>query len=357
MPFSRHFRAAFLFALLLATAALAAPDWKGRNVARGRVRGEDGTPLPGARVTLRLDGVDGAGPQVETDPRGAWSCNGLARGEYLVTIEAEGYVTSEGPIEVDLVVIPSDIKLRRDDGILRAGAPAAAADPEQEKLELLLQEGNRKLLEKDFAGARAAWQEVLAGSIGPQRKVALEAAVAGTFLDEGNAPAGRAAFEELLAKEQDPAKRADYLHRIASAYGLERNEEEEAATLKKALAEQPGNLEVTEELAEILLHSGRLEEAKPYLARLPDGRELGRDAAKRAALATFGGGNLEKAAAELEFLLAEYPEEKSSWYYLGLSQLRLHRNAEAKRSLEKFLELAPEDPHVREAALFLEGLK
>ncbi len=132
------------------------PEWKGRNVARGRVRGEDGTPLPGARVTLRLDGVDGAGPQVTTDPRGAWSYNGLARGEYVVTIEAEGCVTSEGPIEVDLVVTPSDIKLRRDDGILRAGGAVGAADPEQERLELLLQEGNRSCSKKDFAGARAA---------------------------------------------------------------------------------------------------------------------------------------------------------------------------------------------------------
>lgn len=344
--------------LLLAEAAVAMPEWKGRKLARGRVRTEDGMPLPGAKVTLRLDGKEGEGPPaVETDPRGEWVYVGLARGEYVVTIEAEGYIPSEGPIEVDLLVTPSDVKLRRDDGVLSAAGFTGGTQPATEQADSRLEEGNRKLLEKDFAGARALYREVLAGPVSPQQKVSLEAAVAGTWLDEGNGPAARAAFAELLAQEQDPATRAGYLHRIARAYSLEGDDEEAVAALKRAHAEQPGNLEVTEELAELLLDAGRLEEARPYLAQLPDGRELAKDATKREAMAAFSAGKLEKAATDLAQLLTDYPEETGSWYYLGLSQLRLHRNAEAKQSFQKLLELAPGDPHVREAALFLEGLK
>lgn len=341
--------------LIVAASAAEAPDWKGRRIARGRVRGADGFPLPGARVTLRLDGVPGAGPTVETDLRGEWSYSGLARGEYLVTVEAAGYVTAEGPLEVDLVVTPSDVKLRRDDGFRGAtGAAAPAADP---ATETPLEIGNRLLLAKDYAGARAAFTDALAGpSLDAARRASLEAAIAATWLDQGAGAEARAAFTAGLATTADPALRAVYLRQIARACLLEGDQAAARASLEKALAERPGDLEILGELADLLLDTGRLDEARPYLARLPDGRERGRDAARQAAMAAFAGGALESAAARFASLLADYPEESGAWYYLGVAQLRLHHPAEAKASLEKFLELAPDGPHRREAQLFLEGL-
>ncbi|CAA9446958.1 MAG: hypothetical protein AVDCRST_MAG66-4526 [uncultured Pseudonocardia sp.] len=85
-------------------------------VLRGHVTGEDG-PVPGARVTLVQDGE-----VVETadgDGDGAYRVDGLAAGEYAVSVAAAGCEP-----HVELVALPDEAELVHDVELTPAGVAA-----------------------------------------------------------------------------------------------------------------------------------------------------------------------------------------------------------------------------------------
>ena len=221
----------------------------------------------------------------------------------------------------------------------------------------MLEAGNRKLQEKDYAGARASYQEVAAAVTDEKQKLSLEAAIAGTWLDEGKAPEARAAFEALLAKTEDPATRAGYLQRIARTFYLEKNIDASVATLEKALALQPNDVATLRLIIDILVASGREQQAEPYMAKLPAGEKVDPDALLNLGITAYNAGDMETAYQKFETVIRDHPDNADAWYYLGLAQLGRNKTAEAKAALEKFLQLAPKHKHAEEAKQFLSYLQ
>jgi hypothetical protein len=59
----------------------------------GRVTDSSGAAIPGARVVITQNGVNGASRTVQTDARGSYTATNLAAGNYTVTVTASGFQT------------------------------------------------------------------------------------------------------------------------------------------------------------------------------------------------------------------------------------------------------------------------
>ena len=356
MSFRSRLSLPTLIAVLLAfltVSTLAAQDWKGRGRARGSVQDANGKPLAGATVSLWYQGTKGAGPTIKTDKRGQWSYLGLITGTFTVVADAEGYIGAEASLHIDeyapQATTPLDIKLRT--------AESASKNSESDRLMQVLNSGNEKLKNKDFAGARAAYEEVMASIKDEKQKLPLKAAIAGTWLEEGKSAEARAAYEELLTTTEDPATKMSYLQHIARGYYLENNIDASVATLEKALALTPDDITTLRLIIDILVATGREKQAEPYMGKLPAGEKVDPNALLNLGITAYNAGDMETAFHKFEAVLKDYPENPDAWYYLGLSQLGRGKTAEAKTALEKFLQLAPKHDKAEEAKQFLSYLK
>lgn len=358
LPRRRYWKLIPLAALLLLAASLAsAQDWKGRGRARGSVRDGDGKPLPGATVTLLYKGQAGAGPKITTDKKGNWGYIGLITGDFTVVAEAAGYVPIEGQIRIveydSSATQPLDLVLRKADD---TGVGGGNAD-EANRLMAVLNAGNEKLKNKQYAAARADYQAVLAEVEDPKQQAQLKAAIGDTYLGESKGPEARAVFTELLAVTEDPATKAAYRQRIARGYYLEGKVDESVKVLDEALAADPADLVSLRLIIDILVSTGREAQAEPYMARLPQGEKVDADALLNLGITAYNGGDMDTALEKFNRVLKDYPENPDAWYYLGLAELGKGRNAEAKTALEKFLAIAPSHKSAADAKQFLEYLK
>ena len=154
-------RLAVVGALAFALAgSVRAQDWRGRARVDGRVLSEKGEAIPGAKVTLRRAG---AGPEALTDKKGRWAYLGLANGGWDVDVDAEGYLPYKTTVQLSEVtrIPPMDIRLQpapKAEPAPQAGA-GKGASPD---VIAILEHGNQLLEQKDFAGARAEYEQALA---------------------------------------------------------------------------------------------------------------------------------------------------------------------------------------------------
>src|SRR5262245_43810894 len=87
-----------IVALLATALPLTAQAWVGKGHMQGSVSNEEGRPIEGVKVTVRMDG-EGPDPII-TDKRGRWGIRGLAIGSWSVRIEKKGYMLSLGQTRV-----------------------------------------------------------------------------------------------------------------------------------------------------------------------------------------------------------------------------------------------------------------
>jgi hypothetical protein len=201
--------------VLLAVASVPAwgQSWAGRGRLQGTIKDEAGKPIQGATITLRKgpDRVDPKkdGPKpITTDKSGKWAVLGLANGAWGILIQKEGYMDSEGQINVEEHPIgpvqPVNITLKKP-----TQAQVQAAQAQQ------------------------------APSTGAQAKAALENA--NNLLAQGKYAEARAAYEEGMSKLEDKSLHPAIYRAIADSYYKEGKANEAIDTLKKSLAEAPND--------------------------------------------------------------------------------------------------------------------
>jgi tetratricopeptide (TPR) repeat protein len=256
----------------------------------------------------------GEGPAViTTDARGKWSTLGLAGGAWMVLIVKEGLMASEGqvrvnefgpaqPIKVTLQPIPKEVQQQSE------GAKAVEA----------IERGNALLQQEKFAEARAAYEEALAK------------------LPEANHPA--------------------ILRGIARTYFQDKQPDQAIATLERALALEPGNVESLNLIISLLVASGREKDAEPYMAQLPAGTSIDPTTILNMGIKKYNDGNGEGALADFDRVARENPDMAEAYYYRGLAHLSLGHNAEAKADFEKMLQLDPNHANANDAREFLKNL-
>jgi tetratricopeptide (TPR) repeat protein len=319
----RHKNLVFSLLLLLLLAGLpASAQWAGRGRLQGELRDEQGRPVEGAQIWLRLgtNPIDpnnpGDGPKVVTSTKhGKWSIIGLAQGDWRVLILKEGFLASEGQVKV-----------------LEGGAPPPPIVT------------TLRALPKEAQQAAAQGNE------------ALEALERGnTLLTQGKYAEARAEYESAMA-QLEPANHPPILRGIARTYFQEKQPDKAIETLKQALQIKPDDAESLRLIVNLLVASGREKEAQEYMAKLPPGETVDPATLLNIGIKLYNEGKMPEALAEFDKVVKENPNLPDAYYYRGLANLASGKTAEAKADFQKLLEIDPNHANANEAREFLKSL-
>ena len=202
----------------------------------------------------------------------------------------------------------------------------------------------RALGQNEEAVAIAAELELVEDAVASAHRLYNEG---GEAFQAGDQEAALAKFRR--AAELDPALK-DAHHAIATLELARGNHEVSAAAAETALAlgsEDVRTLRVLYDAYDALGRSEELAQIAPRLAAVDP--EFGGPKLVEQAAAQWNAGQTERAVALSRLALAIDPGLAKPYYFLGLAHLSSGENPEAKASLEKFIDLAPEDPEVATA--------
>lgn len=360
-------------ALLLCTVPVNAQDWTGKGRAQGLVKDDNGQPLAGVLIRMRQPGVpeDGAGPEnTETDTKGRWVIGGLKGGVWNVLIDAEGFLPSQGTVRVNEFssAKPITVELTRNpyafinvaEELLAAGKYSEArveyerAIPNMDATgaaRLRSRVGDTYLEEGDYAAARGQYELALP-LIPTDEQAAVRIQLASSYQREGNLDKAMAAYEETLPL-LGPEGVSQVLLAMARAYDQAERRGEAVKLLERALAATPDNPPILQVLADLLSREGREEEAKQYLARLPEGTKLPADMLLNMGIRHYNQGEMDEALSLFDRAVRDNPSLAEVYYYRGLVHLGRGANDLAAADLHQLLELEPGSSHAEEAREFL----
>lgn len=325
--------AALAVLALLCAVPLLAQDWVGTGRLQGVVKDEAGKPIVGAKVTLRpgSTGVDPANPgpkQITTDKNGRWTVLGLADGPWGVLIEADGYVSSEGKLQVSEGGPPQQaitITLKALTKEQKEPAKPSKAQLANESIT----KGNDLLNQQKYADARAEYQKALEQIEQPEYQIPVLRGIASTWYKES---------AEAKTKEEKT-------HDV----------DEAVATLKKALDLKPGDPDTLQLLVNLLVGAGRDAEAKTYIAQMPADK-VDPDMLLNMGIKAYNAKQLPKALDQFNQVITAKPELPEPYYYRGLVYLQMGKTAEAKADFQKLLALDPNSKFAKEAKEYLKDL-
>lgn len=290
-----------------------AQDWKGRGRAQGVVKDEAGEPLEGASIRL-YTGLAESGPEpFPTQTNGRWGYLGLKLGFWTVEITAEGKDISTGTFQVQSQRIET-LKTT-----LYTAEAAVVVDEAALAAKDALGRGNDLLAQGQYAEARTEFNAALEGL--------------------------------------DPEYRGMILMEIARTYSLAGDTEGTIDALEALLQQEPENESALKLISDMLVAEGRMEEAKPYIALLPEGSTLDPDALANIGIDLFNANDFEKAIEQFDLLLDDQPDYAMGYYYRGRSHLTQLHNVEAITDFSRFLELAADSDQAGEVTEMLEYLE
>lgn len=311
-----------LLLLLLAGLPVFGQAWAGRGRLQGEVKDEQGRPVEGATIWLRMgdSAIDpqnpGEGPkQVTTSKHGKWSILGLAQGDWRVLIVKEGFNASEGQVKVlegGAPPPPIVITLKQPQA-----APAQAAQQGPDVLGMI-EKGNQLLTAEKYAEARVEYEKAIA-QLGPENHPPILRGIARTYFQE---------------KQPDKA----------------------VQTLQQALAIKPDDVESLRLIVNLLVSQGKEQEAQQYIARLPQGETVDPATLLNIGIKHYNDKKLDAAIAEFDRVVRENPNLPDAYYYRGLAYLASGKTAEAKADFQKLIEIDPKHANAEEAREFLKSL-
>ncbi len=141
-----------LILVLAASSLLSAQDWKGKGRLGGLVLDQSGAPIEGVKVKLfSLKAQEGT--EVLTDKSGRWMAAWIRSGGWNVDFEKIGYAPKKIVIEISESKKNPDVEIRLDkiEGLVIT-----------DEVKDLLTRGNELFEQKDYAGALALYQDILA---------------------------------------------------------------------------------------------------------------------------------------------------------------------------------------------------
>ncbi len=308
-----------LLTLLVAAAPSFSQAWRGAGRAKGVILDPAGNPVVGATVTVTwVDNEEGGPPAIKSDTKGRWSFIGLVAGDWKLSVVADGFKPFEEQFPV-----------------YAGGAP--------ETLRATLDPLPKEILEAEREAERLK-------GINSALKEGNDLSAAGKY------PEARAAYEKALT-QVEPAKKAGILVGIASTYVQEQKPDDGIRYLEQALAADPKNETALRLMVSVLASQGKDEEAKQYLARLPDEKTLDVSTQLNLGIMKYNEGKLDEAGAIFERVLTQSPDRAETYYFLGLVHLTQQKNDLALERFEKFLELAPQHEKAAEAREFVKHLE
>jgi len=298
----------------------------------GRVRDEQGRPLVGATIELRLQGTDMAW-EILTDRNGRFEHRPLGVGRYEIEIRRGNEILWTFPFQVSFR--QRDIQVEID--IQKLWAVAAAHRQFLAELE------RRKVEENRLREAQAALQR--------QHNRGVRS------LREGNPEKAITDFNGVL--EQAP-NRTVTRAMLAAAYAADNRLPEAITAYRNLLEGEPKAASHHNNLAILLVRTGRVEEAFNHFRRA---RKL--DKAQAAtyefnlAAALFNAGRYKDAGSHFRNAVRRDPTMAVAHYFYGVSLIRQgargRDRSRAVKALRRYLQLAPDGPYAGLARNHLQG--
>jgi len=328
LPRSARPIALLMILLVVAGVPVWGQSWAGKGRLQGLIKDESGKPVQGATITLRAGTgqvdpkTDGPKP-ITTDKNGKWSILGLAGGPWGVLIQKPGYMDSEGQIKVEEYGIAQPLVVTLKVPPKEVMQQAQQQNTQASEAKSAFERGNALLQQEKYADARTAYEEGLAK------------------LDE-----------KQRASMQPSVYRA-----IADSYGKEGKTDQAIDYLKRSLEADPNNVDTLKLIVSLLVAANREAEAKPYMARLPQGTTMDPAIRLNLGIKAYNEKKTDEAMAQFNQVIAENPNLPDVYYYRAMVYISQNKTKDARADLQKLLELDPNNKFAGDAKEFLKELK
>src|SRR6185295_8248405 len=140
------------------------------------------------------------------------------------------------------------------------------------------------------------------------------------------------------------------------------------ATLKEAATVSNDDPKVLKLLVDILVDANKEDEAKVYMAKLPQGTKVDTASLLNIGIRQFNEGKVKEAFESFDRVVQENPGLSEAYYYRGLTAISLSADSKmsaadqkakvaiAKADFKKLLEIDPNSPHAADAREYLKSL-
>ena len=282
----------------------------------GRVGGkvvdeETGKPLDGVTVKAMLPTSGNRGPESKSNSKGEWAIGGVANGSWSLDFTKDGYETRSITIQISESgrIPPMEIKLKKK------AAPVADANV----------------------------------------VVNAELVKAASLMNDKKYADARAIYTELAAKYPDVKQ---FRPLIARTYYGEGNKEAAITELRKAMEQDPANVEVKLLLGTTLMEAGKSDEARTLLAAVDEAKISDPVVFVNIGIGLINDRKHADAVPWFDKAIARFPQHPDAYYYRGISHVSLGKTAEAKADLTKYVSIAPPDaPELATAKQILQTIK
>ena len=105
-----------------------------------------------------------------------------------------------------------------------------------------------------------------------------------------------------------------------------------------------------------LVAAKREEEAKTYMARLPQGTSIDPNSLLNLGIQAYNDKKFDEAVGYFDRVVREHPELPDGYYYRGLVELAQSKTDAAKADFEKMLEIAPTHAKAEEVKEYIKAL-
>ena len=300
---------AILLTLCFALAAglWAGQDYKGKGRVSGLVLDQDNKPLEGVRIKFYLPKASG-GFEVVSDKDGKFLAAWMASGNWNVDLEKIGYEIKKITVDIAEQRKNPDIKLslKKVEGLVLT-----------DELKDGLNKANQLFEQKDYAGALAGYQAMLAKY--PDAYI--------IWQNVGNV--------HFTQEKYDQAEEA----------------------YRKVLEKMPGNAEATVAIGNTFANRGQTDKALEWYGKIDF------DKIKDATVLYNIGTNyynMSKFEEALKFYQRSVEVQKDyldGLYQLGLTYTNLQRKTDAIATFEQYLKIEPDSPRSAQVKAFLDYLK
>ncbi|HXG57522.1 MAG TPA: tetratricopeptide repeat protein [Thermoanaerobaculia bacterium] len=316
--------------LLVASAAMAQVRGKGRL--QGVVTDKaTGNPIAGATVTLSVPGGATQPIVVKTNQKGRWAALGLTSGVWNIDIAAQGFVTSQGTVQVSEIQMGPTIETKLDAEVKQEVAPPAPDSP---------------AVPQEAVAAIRAGEDFMKGEQYKEAVAEFEKALPMVPTDTPELQTLQRQLQQVLSQAYYKAGE------LKKAIGM--LEKVTAVDPFSSYQPQPG---VQLLLVNLYLEDGQLEKAKALLEKIPEASITDPTVYINMGILFFNKKAPADAVTYHSKAIAIDPKSAEAYYYRGLALMQVKKNKEAKADFEKVLELAPESPEARDAKQLIAGLK
>ena len=306
-------RLAIVLVGVLALGAAAEAQNRGKTRAQGKVVDEQGQPLADVIVAAIMDGFDKPFQQTKTNNKGEWSIQNMAAGKWKFFFGGK-----EGLAETAVDVQLGD------------GGTTSVPDVK--------------------LGKPVDHNAFIQGEV--QR--------AAEMMQTRQPAEARKIYEGIIAKYPDaqPPFRAQLYGAIAQTYASDNQPGPAVDSLKKAIDIDPANSDLQLVYGELLLQTGKKEEAEKVLMAVDITKVKDPFPFMNIIISKINEQKADEALAIIAKLMAQFPNDNSLYYYRGRANLAAKKLPEAKADLEKFVAGAPADSReLPDAKKILEQMK